>query len=125
MLARRETSPLYSTHSRYHGPSVGENVTIENLRLGPRGDIRHTGRTGHRDDLGPRRCRLTDRGRAGVLGGMMNFAGNIGGILVPIIVGIIVQLTGSYFFALMFFTASAVLYTVSSLIIDYSKKLPV
>jgi ACS family D-galactonate transporter-like MFS transporter len=68
---------------------------------------------------------LTDRGRAGVLGGMMNFAGNVGGILVPIIVGVIVQVTGSYFLALMFFSASGVLYLISSLIIDYSRKLPV
>jgi ACS family D-galactonate transporter-like MFS transporter len=68
---------------------------------------------------------LTDRGRAGVLGGMMNFAGNVGGILVPIIVGVIVQVTGSYFLALMFFSASGVLYLISSLMIDYSRKLPV
>src|SRR6266571_1534996 len=68
---------------------------------------------------------LTDRGRAGVLGGMMNFAGNLGGIFVPIIIGVIVQATGSYFLALMFFTASGILYLVSSLVIDYSRKLPV
>ncbi|PYS51199.1 MAG: MFS transporter [Acidobacteria bacterium] len=68
---------------------------------------------------------LTDRGRAGVLGGIMNFAGNIGGILVPIIIGVIVQVTGSYFLALMFFTASGILYLVGSLVIDYSRKLPV
>ena len=68
---------------------------------------------------------LTDRGRAGVLGGMMNFAGNVGGILVPIIVGVIVQVTGSYFLALMFFSASGVLYLISPLMIDYSRKLPV
>jgi ACS family D-galactonate transporter-like MFS transporter len=68
---------------------------------------------------------LTDRGRVGVLGGMMNFAGNVGGILVPIIVGVIVQVTGSYFLALMFFSGSGVLHLISSLIIDYSRKLPV
>jgi MFS transporter, ACS family, D-galactonate transporter len=68
---------------------------------------------------------LTDRGRAGILGGMMNLVGNVGGILVPIIVGLIVQATGSYFLALMFFTASGVLYLASSLMIDYSRKLPV
>src|SRR5262245_12939813 len=68
---------------------------------------------------------LTDRGRVGVLGGIMNFAGNIAGILVPIIVGVIVQVTGSYFLALMFFSVSGVLYLISSLIIDYSRKLPV
>ena len=68
---------------------------------------------------------LTDRARAGVLGGMMNFAGNVGGILVPIIIGVIVQVTGSYFLALMFFTASGILFLVGSLAIDYSRKLPV
>jgi ACS family D-galactonate transporter-like MFS transporter len=68
---------------------------------------------------------LTDKGRVGVLGGIMNFCGNIAGILVPIIVGVIVQVTGSYFLALMFFSASGVLYLISSLIIDYSRKLPV
>jgi ACS family D-galactonate transporter-like MFS transporter len=68
---------------------------------------------------------LTDRARVGVLGGMMNFAGNIAGILVPIVVGVIVQLTGSYFLALMFFSASGVLYLIGSVTIDYSKKLPV
>jgi ACS family D-galactonate transporter-like MFS transporter len=68
---------------------------------------------------------LTDRARVGVLGGIMNFAGNVAGILVPIIVGVIVQVTGSYFLALMFFSASGVLYLISSLIIDYSRKLPV
>jgi ACS family D-galactonate transporter-like MFS transporter len=68
---------------------------------------------------------LTDRGRVGVLGGIMNFAGNIAGILVPIVVGVIVQVTGSYFLALMFFSASGVLYLISSLVIDYSRKLPI
>ena len=68
---------------------------------------------------------LTDRHRAGILGGMMNLFGNIMGILVPIIVGVIVQATGSYFLALLFFTASGLLYCVSSLTIDYSRKLPV
>jgi ACS family D-galactonate transporter-like MFS transporter len=68
---------------------------------------------------------LTDRDRAGILGGMMNLAGNIGGIAVPVIVGLIVQATGSYFLALMFFTGAGLLYLISSLLIDYSRKLPV
>jgi ACS family D-galactonate transporter-like MFS transporter len=68
---------------------------------------------------------LTDRERAGILGGMMNLAGNIGGIAVPVIVGLIVQATGSYFLALMFFTGAGLLYLVGSLLIDYSRKLPV
>ena len=38
----------------------------------------------------------------------MNLGGNIGGIGVPIVVGLIVQATGSYFLALMFFAAAGV-----------------
>jgi MFS transporter, ACS family, D-galactonate transporter len=68
---------------------------------------------------------LTDRARAGVVGGIMNFVGNVGGILVPIIVGVLVHRTGSYFFALMFFTAAGVLYFTGSMMIDYGRKLPI
>lgn len=68
---------------------------------------------------------LTDRGRAGILGGMMNLFSNIGGIAVPLIIGGIVALTGSYFLGLMFFVACGVMYLISSLVIDYSRKLPV
>ena len=68
---------------------------------------------------------LTTRDRAGFLGGVMNLGGNIGGISVPIIVGLIVQATGSYFLALMFFAAAGVALFICSTSIDYSKKLPV
>jgi ACS family D-galactonate transporter-like MFS transporter len=68
---------------------------------------------------------LTTRARAGFLGGLMNLGGNIGGISVPIIVGLIVQATGSYFLALMFFAAAGVGLFVCSTAIDYSKKLTV
>ncbi|HEX2940543.1 MAG TPA: MFS transporter [Rhodopila sp.] len=43
--------------------------------------------------------------KAGFLGGAMNFAGNISGIVIPVIVGLIVNATGSYFLALMVFAA--------------------
>jgi len=68
---------------------------------------------------------LATRDRAGFLGGMMNLGGNIGGISVPIIVGLIVQATGSYFLALMFFAAAGVGLLICSTAIDYSKKLSV
>jgi ACS family D-galactonate transporter-like MFS transporter len=55
----------------------------------------------------------------------MNLGGNIGGISVPIIVGMIVQFTGSYFLALMFFAAAGVGLFVCSTLIDYERKLPV
>jgi ACS family D-galactonate transporter-like MFS transporter len=68
---------------------------------------------------------LASRARAGLLGGCMNFAGNIAGVAVPTIVGFLVQSTGSYFLALMFFAAAAVALLVCSALIDYSRKVPV
>jgi len=68
---------------------------------------------------------LGTRNKVGVLGGIMNLGGNIGGISVPIIVGLIVQATGSYFLALMFFAAAGIGLLLCSLGIDYEKKLPV
>ncbi|OCO98862.1 MULTISPECIES: MFS transporter [unclassified Ensifer] len=68
---------------------------------------------------------LATRDRAGFLGGCMNLGGNIAGISVPIIVGFIVQLTGSYFLAMMFFAAAGVALFACSTAIDYSRKLPV
>ena len=69
---------------------------------------------------------LGTRNRVGFLGGTMNLGGNCAGIGVPILVGIIVQATGSYDLALMFFAAAgAGLFICSTFLIDYSKKLPV
>ena len=68
---------------------------------------------------------LATRDRAGFLGGCMNLGGNIAGITVPIIVGFIVQITGSYFLALMFFAAAGVALLACSTAIDYSRKLAV
>ncbi len=68
---------------------------------------------------------LASRARSGLLGGCMNFAGNIAGISVPIIIGFIVQSTGSYFLALMFFASAAVALFICSTLIDYSRKLAV
>jgi ACS family D-galactonate transporter-like MFS transporter len=44
--------------------------------------------------------------KAGFLAGCMNFAGNISGIVIPVIVGLIVSATGSYDLALMVFAAA-------------------
>jgi ACS family D-galactonate transporter-like MFS transporter len=69
---------------------------------------------------------LGTRDRVGFLGGTMNLGGNVAGIGVPIVVGLIVQATGSYFLALMLFAgAGAGLFICSTLLIDYSMKLPV
>jgi MFS transporter, ACS family, D-galactonate transporter len=68
---------------------------------------------------------LATRDRAGFLGGCMNFSGNIAGITVPIIVGVIVQITNSYFLAMMFFAGAGIALLICSTAIDYSRKLPV
>ncbi|MCW3479028.1 MFS transporter [Neisseriaceae bacterium JH1-16] len=68
---------------------------------------------------------LGTRNKVGVLGGIMNLGGNIGGISVPLIVGLIVQTTGSYFLALMFFAAAGIGLLLCANGIDYEKKLPV
>ncbi|MBV8249901.1 MAG: MFS transporter [Comamonas sp.] len=69
---------------------------------------------------------LGTRKRVGFLGGVMNLGGNFAGIGVPILVGIIVQATGSYDMAMMLFAAAgAGLFICSSIVIDYSKKIPV
>ncbi|KUY98068.1 MULTISPECIES: MFS transporter [unclassified Burkholderia] len=68
---------------------------------------------------------LGTRDKIGFLGGFMNLGGNIGGITVPIVVGAIVQFTGSYFLALMVFAAAGVGLLACSSAIDYENKLPV
>ncbi|MEF8686822.1 UNVERIFIED_CONTAM: MFS transporter [Comamonas sp. A-3] len=69
---------------------------------------------------------LGTRKRVGFLGGVMNLGGNFAGIGVPILVGVIVQATGSYDMAMMLFAAAgAGLFVCSSIVIDYSKKIPV
>jgi ACS family D-galactonate transporter-like MFS transporter len=68
---------------------------------------------------------ITDRGHAGVLSGTMNFSGNIGGIIAPLLVGAIVQITGSFYWAFLVFVFCSVVYLVSSLVIDYSRRIPV
>ncbi|MBB4985302.1 MULTISPECIES: MFS transporter [Streptomyces] len=68
---------------------------------------------------------LAGRSNAGVVGGAMNLAGNIAGIVTPIAVGYIVGGTGSYTWALLYFVGAGVLFTVSSLVIDYSRRLAV
>jgi ACS family D-galactonate transporter-like MFS transporter len=68
---------------------------------------------------------LGTRGRVGFLGGAMNLGGNIAGITVPVVVGVIVQYTASYFLALMFFAAAGLGLLLASLAIDYETKVPV
>jgi ACS family D-galactonate transporter-like MFS transporter len=66
---------------------------------------------------------LASRARSGFLGGFLNLGGNIAGIFVPLIVGLIVQFTGSYFLALAFFAAAGIGLLLCSLSIDYTRKI--
>lgn len=68
---------------------------------------------------------LGGRDNAGVLGGAMNFSGNIAGIVTPMVVGLIVGATGGdYGPALLYFVGAGVLMTVSVVTLDYSRRLP-
>lgn len=68
---------------------------------------------------------LGGRTNAGVLGGAMNFGGNIAGFLTPIVVGLIVGATGGYTWALLYFVGSAAVMGAAVLTLDYSRRLPV
>ena len=68
---------------------------------------------------------MATKNKVGFLTGIMNFSGTLMGISVPIIVGLIVQYTGSYFPAMMFFVAAGIGLLIFTLLIDYEKKLPV
>jgi nitrate/nitrite transporter NarK len=58
-------------------------------------------------------------GIVGVVGGMMNFAGDAIGVAVPIITGPILQATGAFLTVLYFFAGCAALYIVGSVLIDF------
>ena len=66
---------------------------------------------------------LVARSRAGLFSGVMNMFSNIGGIVAPIVVGLIVATTGAYFWGLIFFAVCAFLYFVFSMFIDASGRL--
>ena len=52
----------------------------------------------------------------------MKFCGNMFGLLVPILIGLIVQFTGSYFLALIFFVVMAFGLMLFSGLIDYRER---
>lgn len=67
----------------------------------------------------------SDRSHSGAVSGVMNLFGNVGGAVVPIVVGIIVGTTGSYFGALMLFVGLALLTGFLPALINFSKKIGV
>ena len=63
---------------------------------------------------------LAPKEKVGIVGGAMNFAGSASGIAIPIITGLILQVTGAYLMVLYFFAGCAALYVIGSMLIDFS-----
>lgn len=61
---------------------------------------------------------LAPREHVGRVGAAMNFAGSAGGILIPIVVGLLLQRFGTYDVVLMFFAGCAALFIACTLLID-------
>ncbi|MBI0579632.1 MFS transporter [Neobacillus cucumis] len=68
---------------------------------------------------------ISQREHVGTIGGCMNLAGNIAGVITPIYIGLIVSTTGSYFIALMVFVCAGLLLATVSSLINYNKKIGV
>jgi MFS transporter, ACS family, D-galactonate transporter len=62
---------------------------------------------------------LAPKDKVGIIGGAMNFAGSSSGIAIPVITGLILQVTGAYLMVLYFFAGCAALYVIGSLLIDF------
>lgn len=68
---------------------------------------------------------LAQRENIATVGGCMNCVGNIGGAIVPLIIGGIVGATGSYFLALVMFAVFGIGIGLFSLLINFKKKIGV
>ena len=65
---------------------------------------------------------LAPRSRVATVGGMMNMAGSVGGICIPLLVGLILDLTGhSYDPVLYFFAGCSLVFVIMTNLIDLSK----
>ncbi|ARU94780.1 MFS transporter [Tatumella citrea] len=64
---------------------------------------------------------LAPKDRVGMVGGLMNMANSVAGILVPILVGVILQATGSFKSVLVYFAICAGCYTLGTLCINFNK----
>ena len=56
--------------------------------------------------------------RVGLIGGVMNMAGSTGGIVVPILVGVILQMAGGFARVLGFFAACSAVFVFATLFIS-------
>jgi len=66
---------------------------------------------------------ISQRKDVGTIAGCMNLAGNIAGVLTPIIIGLLVSSTGSYNLALMMFVCFGLGISVASVFINYGRKI--
>lgn len=62
---------------------------------------------------------------AGTICGTMNFTSNLFAAILPIFIGFLVQATGNYYAAMMFFALAAVGYLICSLCINFDKKMEI
>jgi MFS transporter, ACS family, D-galactonate transporter len=65
---------------------------------------------------------LAQRENIGTVGGCMNCVGNIGGAIIPLVIGAIVGSTGSYFLAILLFACFGLGIGLFSLLINFNKK---
>lgn len=68
---------------------------------------------------------IAQRQHTGVMGGCMNFAGNIAGVITPIYIGLIVKFTGTFTTGLLMFVLAGVLLAIAGSLINYEKKIGV
>ena len=68
-------------------------------------------------------ARLASPHHVGQLSGAMNFSGNVAGIITPILVGTIVQSTGTFVGVFVMFAAAGLLMAAGSLAINYNRSL--
>jgi ACS family D-galactonate transporter-like MFS transporter len=62
---------------------------------------------------------LAKKEKVGLVGGVMNFAGTSAGIIVPIVAGVLLDVTGDFIAVLVFLAAAAAVYLVASLSINF------
>jgi ACS family D-galactonate transporter-like MFS transporter len=68
-------------------------------------------------------ARLASKQHVGQLSGAMNFSGNVAGILSPILIGSIVQTSGSFGGVFVMFAVAGLVMAASSMAIDYTRRL--
>ncbi|MGV3488166.1 MAG: MFS transporter [Tuberibacillus sp.] len=70
-------------------------------------------------------ARLAAKNHVGQLTGAMNFSGNVAGIIIPILIGWIVETTESYAGVFGTFAVAGLLMAVSSIAINYARKITI